>query len=105
MGEPVSWWWPVLVYAVLTVVAVVGMLCRLPLDHPRYGRIGGLAHFGVFFVIAGAFFAAAIYLTADGNEAGWYAFGAGLVFLLLARLAWRHAQTMRRRLPERRNRK
>ena len=68
MGEPVSW--PVLVYTVLTVVAAVGMLCRLPLDHPRFGRVGGLARFGVLFVIAGALFAAAIYLTADGNETG-----------------------------------
>ncbi len=96
MGDPVSWWWPVLVYGVIGIVVVVGMLCRLPLDHLRYGRIGALAHFGVFFVIAGTFFAAAVYLTANDNEAGWYALGAGFVFLVLAWGSWRHAKSMRR---------
>ena len=54
-----------LVYGVLAAVTTVGMLCPLPLDHPRYSWIGEVAHFGVSFVRASALFAGAIHLTAE----------------------------------------
>ena len=95
MSGTESWWWPALAYGLIAVVGIIGVLCKLPLDHPRYGRISGLAHFGLFLAIAGVLLASAIFLTSRGNAVGWYTFGGGVVFLLLARTAWRHAQDRR----------
>ena len=75
MSDPVAWWWPVVVF---------GGLVQLGRSDPaRFGRPAALAQCAAMLVVAGVFIAVAVYLTAN-NEAGWYSFGAGAVFLILA---------------------
>ena len=63
-------------------------------DPDRFGRAAFLAQSVVQLLIASAMFAGAFYLTTTGNETAWIGYGAGVAFLILARLSWLHSRDL-----------